>query len=258
MPQGTAAILDIRTLATAHRRLAQLLRPGLSVLDVGCGTGAVTRGIAEAVAPDGQTVGLDIHAGLLAQAWRAHGSLSGLAFVLGDAYNLPCHGTFDVVTAARVLQWLAHPRAALQAMRAAVKSGGWVVTLEYNHEKIAWEPAPPLSMQHFYRTFLRWRAEAGMDNTLADRLVDLYAQCGFEDVVSTPQHEVSTRNDPDFSMRLGLWAEVAASRGHQMVADGLLTEVQRATAEVEYRAWVQESAAAQTMYLITVEGRRLS
>jgi hypothetical protein len=143
-------------------------------------------------------------------------------------------------------------------MRTAVKPGGSVVTLEYNHEKIVWEPAPPRSMQHFYRAFLRWRAEAGMDNTLADRLVDLYAQCGFEDVVSTPQHEVSMKNDADFLTRLGLWAEVAASRGHQMVTDGFLTEGQRATAETEYRAWMHESAAAQTMYLIAVEGRRPS
>jgi ubiquinone/menaquinone biosynthesis C-methylase UbiE len=256
MPQGTAAILDTRTLATAHRRLAQLLHPGLSVLDVGCGTGAVTRGIAEAVAPDGLTVGLDIHAGLLAQACRAHGSVPGLAFVLGDAYNLPCRSTFDVVTAARILQWLAHPLAALRAMRAAVTPGGRVVTLEYNHEKIVWEPAPPRSMQHFYRAFLRWRAEAGMDNTLADHLAELYAQCGFEAIVSTPQHEVSVKSDADFLTRLSLWAEVAASRGHQMVADGFLTEAQRATAEAESRAWVQERAAAQIMYLIAVEGRR--
>ncbi len=236
MPQGTAAILDTRTLTTAHRRLAQLLRPGLIVLDVGCGTGAVTRGIAEAVAPDGLAVGLDIHAGLLAQAGRMHSRVPGLAFALGDAYNLPCRDTFDVVTAARVLQWLAHPLEALRAMRAAAKPGGCVVTLEYNHEQIVWEPAPPPSMQHFYRAFLRWRAEAGMDNTLADRLADLYTQCGFVD----------------------LWAEVAASRGHQMVADGILTETQRATAETEYRTWVHDSAVAQTMYLMAVEGRRPS
>ena len=39
MPRGTAAILDARTLATAHRRLAQLLRPGLSVPMWGVGPG---------------------------------------------------------------------------------------------------------------------------------------------------------------------------------------------------------------------------
>ena len=95
-----------------------------------------------------------------------------------------------------------------------------------------------------------------MDNTLADHLTNLYTQCGLIDIVHTPQHEVSSKNDPDFLTRLGLWAEVAATRGHQMVADGILTETQRATAEAEYRTWIHESALAQTMYLIAVEGRR--
>ncbi len=108
MPQGTAAILDTRTLAdgapAAGRSSCALVS---SVLDVGCGTGAVTRGIAEAVAPDGLAVGLDIHAGLLAQARRAHGRVPGLAFALGDAYNLPCRDTFRCGHwQARVLQWL--------------------------------------------------------------------------------------------------------------------------------------------------------
>jgi len=256
MPRGTEVILDTRTLTTAHRRLAQLLRPGLTVLDVGCGTGAMTRGMAEAVAPGGLAVGIDVHPGLLAQARRAHGDVPGLAFTRGDAYCLPCRDAFDVVTAARVLQWLAHPLEALRALMAATTPGGRVVVLEYNHEKIVWEPAPPPSMQHFYRAFLQWRADAGMDNTLADRLADLCGQCGLVDVVLTPQHEVSQRHDPDFATRLGLWAEVAASRGHQMVADGLLAEPQRATAEAEYRAWMHDQALSQTMYLIAVEGRR--
>jgi len=68
------------------------------------------------------------------------------------------------------------------------------------------------------------------------RLGDLCLQCGRVDVVLTPQHETSQRQDPD--------------------ADGLLTETQRATAEAEYRAWVRDQALSQTMYLIAVEGRR--
>lgn len=256
MPRGTEAILDTRTLHTAHRRLAQLLRSGLAVLDVGCGTGAMTRGMAAAVAPGGLAVGVDIHPGLLAQARRAHGGVPGLAFTRGDIYRLPYRDAFDVVTAARVLQWLAHPLDALRALVAATAPGGRVVILEYNHEKIVWEPAPPPSMQHFYSAFLQWRTDAGMDNTLADHLADLCQQCGLVDVVSTPQHEVSQRHDPDFTTRLSLWAEVVASRGQQMVADRLLTEAQRATAEAEYRAWSRDQALSQSMYLLAVEGRR--
>ena len=39
-------VLNRRTLEIDHRVLAGVLRPGMSVLDVGCGTGAITAGIA--------------------------------------------------------------------------------------------------------------------------------------------------------------------------------------------------------------------
>jgi ubiquinone/menaquinone biosynthesis C-methylase UbiE len=256
MPEGASSVLNARSLTTAHRRLAQLLRPGLTVLDVGCGTGAITRGIAEAVAPNGRAVGIDVHAGLIEEACRLHGDVPGLSFEVVDVYNLSFHALFDIVTAARVLQWLADPLAALRQIVAAAKPGGRVVILEYNHEKISWQPQPPLSMQEFYPAFLRWRADAGMDNAIADHLAETFARVGLTDILVTPQHEITRRGDSDFGTRTSIWAEVAASRGHQMVADGIITEELRAAAETDYRNWINQSAESQTMYLLAVEGVR--
>jgi hypothetical protein len=41
-----------------------------------------------------------------------------------------------------------------------------------------------------------------------------------------------------------------------MVADGVITETQRAVAEAEYRVWIQDQALAQTMHMVAVEGLR--
>ncbi|WP_281427084.1 hypothetical protein [Paenibacillus solanacearum] len=41
-----------------------------------------------------------------------------------------------------------------------------------------------------------------------------------------------------------------------MVKDGFITESERASAEREYRDWVNETAMSQTMYLLAVEGRK--
>jgi SAM-dependent methyltransferase len=236
MPEGTQRILNARSLQTAHRRLATLLRPGLKVLDLGCGTGAITRDIAAAVTPHGQVVGVDVNVALIEEARRVHRAVSGLAFEVCDVYTLSFRASFDLVSVARVLQWLAHPLDALRMLVAATKPGGQLVILDYNHEKIVWHPRLPASVQTFYTAFLRWRAEAGMDNAVADHLA---AMC-----------------DPDFSVRAGLWAEVAATRGHQMVSDGVITESQRAAAEMEYRAWIHDHATSQCLYLIAVEGTR--
>jgi ubiquinone/menaquinone biosynthesis C-methylase UbiE len=254
MPAGTSRILNARSLVTAHRRLAEILQPGQMVLDVGCGTGAITGNIAEAVMPEGFVVGVDITPHLLPQAWQIHRNIPNVRFVVGDIYHLPFARAFDMVSAARVLQWLAAPQQALQAMRAVTRARGRIVVLDYNHEKIKWTPAPPASMQQFYTAFLQWRAEAGMDNVIADHLAAMLRHTGLVDIRVTPQHEVSTRHDADFATRIGIWAEVAATRGHQMVADGFITATQRATTEAEYRAWMQTEAEAQSLYLLAVEG----
>src|SRR5258708_14182017 len=52
-------ILNRRTLQRDHPYLARVLRTGMNVLDVGCGTGAITADIAKAVGPDGMAVGID-------------------------------------------------------------------------------------------------------------------------------------------------------------------------------------------------------
>lgn len=256
MPEGTSVVLNTRSLQTAHRRLAAWLRPGLTVLDVGCGTGAITRGIAEAVAPHGRVVGIDANPRLIEEARLAHKGVPHLSFEVCDVYRLSFDGMFEVVTAARVLQWLAHPLEALQQMAAAAKPGGRLVVLDYNHEKILWKPDPPPSMQTFYSAFLRWRADVGMDNAIADHLSTLFTDAGLVDIVATPQHEMTRRTDADFATRIGLWADLAASRGRQMVEDGVITEHQRAAAEADYRAWICERAESQTLYLVAVEGVR--
>ena len=124
------ATLDRRTLARDHRRLAALLRPGMHVLDVGCGTGAITVGIAQAVAPGGSVVGLDRDATLLDRARTQHAAVSGLRFVEGDVLALDGPDRFDVVTAARA-PVDRPPGDASPAWRGDT-ARGWVVVLDYS------------------------------------------------------------------------------------------------------------------------------
>src|SRR3982751_108959 len=84
--RSNTQVLNRRTLDNDHRVLAAMLRPGLSVLDVGCGTGAITAGIARAVGPSGRAVGVDRDEAMLEIARREH---SDVEFVQGDALDLP-------------------------------------------------------------------------------------------------------------------------------------------------------------------------
>ncbi len=71
------------------------LRPGMNMIDVACGTGAVTRAAVEVLAGSGQVCGVDPNENMLAEARK---SLT-VPFHLGHAEALPFpEGTFDFLT----------------------------------------------------------------------------------------------------------------------------------------------------------------
>src|SRR5215510_8498890 len=100
-------ILNRRTLQRDHPYLARVLRAGMDILDVGCGTGAITADIARAVGPDGMALGIDRDDANLAVAAQQYGGIGNLRFEVadiltpGDRFD----NRFDIVTAARAIQW---------------------------------------------------------------------------------------------------------------------------------------------------------
>lgn len=250
-------VLDSRSLENSHKRLAGILTEGMTVLDVGCGTGAITRGIAEAAGPNGLVIGMDSNPSLIEKARKAHGEIPGLSFEIGDIYNLPYHHQFDIVTCSRLLIWLSDPLKALKMMTAAAKMGGRILIVDYNHEKISWDPQPPSSMLNFYSSYLKWRSEAGMDNAIADSLPEMFQKLGLADITITPHHEEIKKTDPDFQTRIAIWADTASSRGPQMERDGFISERDYLNAETEYREWMVSDAQSLSMYMLAVEGIRV-
>ena len=163
-------ILGRRTLQRDHRCLAAVLRPGLRVLDIGCGTGAITAGIAKAVGPHGCVIGIDRDQLLLELARTEHASIPNLQFEYGDVTTLTSCAQFDIVNAARTLQWIAEPALAISKMKQAANPSGVLVVLDYNHASNKWAPDPPGEFKLFYNAFLAWRNTNRWDNGMADHL----------------------------------------------------------------------------------------
>ena len=100
------------------------VRPGLAVLDVACGTGAVTRVAAERLGGSGRIVGLDLNEGMLSVARRLYPAID---WVLGDAMDLPFEdAAFDAVLCQAALMFVPNAGQAIAEMARVVRPGGTV------------------------------------------------------------------------------------------------------------------------------------
>ena len=132
---------------------------GESVLEIGCGTGAVTLPLAEAVGRHGRVVAVDISEPMLGVARRRvdECNLSNVTLLLGDAQVLEFErAAFDVVTSRMGVMFFADPVAAFRNIGRALKPGGrlvfacWAPLAENRHWLISYdialrhlgEPAP--------------------------------------------------------------------------------------------------------------------
>lgn len=124
--EGVVAVHAGRTAAREAAFFLPSMRPGTRLLDVGCGPGSITLGLAAAVAP-GEAVGLDVEESVL-DAARERAAVDGVTnvrFEAGDVAALPFpDGSFDAVFAHTLLEHVGDGGAALREMRRVLRPGG--------------------------------------------------------------------------------------------------------------------------------------
>lgn len=102
------------------------LKPGMSVLDCGCGSGSITLGLAEAVVP-GELIGLDIGEAAIAHARNLvkERGISNVQFDVGNINEIPFEdASFDAVFSHNVLEHLSNPFEVLKEMYRVLKPNG--------------------------------------------------------------------------------------------------------------------------------------
>lgn len=248
-----AGILGARTLADSHPTLLDYLRPGISVLDVGCGPGTLTAEIARRVAP-GAVVGMDTSHAMI-RAAEAGTSQPNLAFYVGDITTSEWDAQFDLAAATRTLQWIRDPARAVARMARAVSAGGRVIVRDYDHRRTRWSDAPP-EWHRFHAAFLAWRERLGLDNAIAERGAALLGAAGLVDVDATPHVTRVTAGSADFFRVAGLWRVLADAHAAKMVAAGFTTNDECRIAIDAYTRWMQTPGATYTAHEACAVARR--
>ena len=123
----------------AYVRLLEL-PPAAAVLDVGCGTGVVTRAIAARAGFTGMVTGVDQSLDFIAAAHRlaaVEGVAERVEFVLGDAHalDLPA-ASFDAVVAHTLVSHVRDPLAVLAEAARVVRPGGPVAVFDGDYASL--------------------------------------------------------------------------------------------------------------------------
>lgn len=190
-----SAMLD-EVLGPLNAPLLDAADGGTRVLDVGCGAGGTTLGIARRLRPRGQCTGIDIAAPLIEAATRraAAEAATDVTFIRGDAqtYNFAA-GAFDTVLSRFGVMFFDDPEAAFANLRRALRPGGRLAF-------VAWRSR---SENPFMTAAERATAEPEEEDgnrPLSDRLM----------TELTAHHTLALReavaNDPDVALRAALHA----------------------------------------------------
>ena len=205
------------------------LRPGMRVIEVGCGSGNIACWVAEQVGPEGFVTAVDVSSDQIEQARRQADSrgLQNIEFHVADAYapSLP-ESTFDLVYCRLVLSHLTRPADALAAMRALARPGGLVVCEEIDLN--CWVCDPPAdAMTRFFELNAALGERRQENFCLGASLHRLFHEAGFKNPEVGTNFALALRGE--HKQLLGMtFAEFAP----ELVKEGLASQedVDRTTA----------------------------
>ena len=228
-----------RTAENSAGYLLPRLSPGARVLDVGCGPGTITVGLARYVG-EGRVTGVDASEEVLAEARAevARRRRRNLSFEVGDVYRLRMpDGAFDVVHAHQVLQHLSDPVAALVEMRRVCRPGGTVAARDGDYGGMIWFPEDP-DLDEWRDLYRRVATSVQGEPDAGRQLLRWARQAGFTEITASASSWCFAT--PEARAWWGdLWAErLTQSRfAHQARGAGLATPEDLERMATAWRRW---------------------
>ncbi|GAA5163226.1 MULTISPECIES: class I SAM-dependent methyltransferase [Amycolatopsis] len=170
-------VLSMMSARSASDRAAFLLRslrPGMLVLDVGCGPGSITRGFVPLVG-EGRVLGVDVEP-------RQFLRESTVDFVAGSVYALPVPSeSVDVVFAHALFEHLGRPVEALREIRRVLRPGGTLALSTSDWSRARLRPKT-VNVVAALRGHYLLRRRAGGDPFAGKHIASYAEQAGFREI----------------------------------------------------------------------------
>lgn len=233
-----------RTAATQAAFLVRHLRPGMRLVDCGCGPGTITIGLAGVVAP-GEVVGVDLDAKRVAEATRtaAEQGVANVRFEEANVYELPFPDEmFDAVYENAMLMHVDDAARAVREMWRVLKPGGVIGLRDVNLDGHLFTNANE-GMLESHPLVRAWHVHRGIDMHLGARVSTLLRDAGFLGIEGSASYDsYGTRE------AVGQAAEQMARRIETVVADlaveqGTADKAAIARMAQAWRAWAEDPDA---------------
>jgi SAM-dependent methyltransferase len=226
-------MMENRTAVMNAGFLLSELTEEMSVLDIGCGPGSITVGLAERV-PSGKATGLDIEPGQvkLANLRAREAGLTNCTFDVGSALDLPYpDATFDVVFGHTILMQFADPVPVVAEVKRVLKPGGMAAFRELDFSASLFGPAGS-AIETVWQTLRRSILENDGYPDIGRDLPHLFVNSGFQVTWAKPVYfnaPTAKARQALYGAMGGLWQQ--ADFVSDAVKEGWLTEADRAAVQ---------------------------
>ena len=259
--QSATDNLSKRSLENNFPQLCSYLKPNSKVLDVGCGPGTITIGVAQYL-KSGEVVGIDPIEDWIdsANELARQKKLKNVVFKLGDSHNLDFpDDSFDVTYSHFVIKHLIDPVMGLKEQKRVTKKGGWVIARLGEYGITLRYPSCPavekvMAARARYSEYLQSRYKPGdhirgfyADSNAGRKCVEWFTKAGLEELIVESNAKVEhpgTKNFDKTSMSRRLSMDGPFSEFYKgMFETGFLELNILQQAQKEMDAWYSEPYA---------------
>ncbi len=194
--------LDMKTDSAAVREQATWcgIRPGMRVLDAGCGPGITTSILYNMVQPGGAVVGIDYSEDRIRYAKEHYGKEGEVDFYVNDLTgDINGIGKFDVVWVRFVLEYFrAESLDIVKKLVGLLNPGGYICLLDLDHNCLNHYELSPQMTNLLHRFMERLDDEYNFDTYAGRKLYSYLYDIGLEDIqVNLMAHRLSYGGNDD-------------------------------------------------------------
>ena len=160
------------------------LKPGLRVLDVGCGTGKITSILHEMIQPGGSILGLDYSEERILYAKQHYGQESSIDFQIHNLRDpLDSMGLFDLIWVRFFLEYYrVESPDIVRNLTACLKPGGHLCLLDLDHNCLNHYELPTKMEKILFELMNRLEKEYNFDPYSGRKLYAYLYDLGYQDI----------------------------------------------------------------------------